>query len=106
MFQKYVRDERTPLVKTTCLSTRSTKHPLKPIRQTGWSDWAWKDKAYVIAKEPGARATFAISVGPNGVVKISYLMSKTFGLGSVKCWIDSNEEGGRRVDGWWDTDGL
>ncbi|KAG9094353.1 CRISPR-associated endonuclease/helicase Cas3 [Ceratobasidium sp. UAMH 11750] len=106
MFQKYVREERVPLIKTTCLSTRSKKHPLKPIRQTGWSDWAWKDKAYVIAKEPGARATFSITTGPMGVIKISYLMSKTFGLGSVKCWVDNNEAGGKVVDGWWDLDGL
>nr|KAF8609408.1 hypothetical protein BDV93DRAFT_464639 [Ceratobasidium sp. AG-I] len=106
MFQKYVRDERTALIKTTCLSTRSKKHPLKPVRQTGWSEWAWKDKAYVLAKEPGARVTFAINVGPLGVVKISYLMSKTFGLGTVKCWVDDNEAAARKVDAWWDVDGL
>jgi hypothetical protein len=106
MFQKYVRGERVPTIKTTCLSTRSKKHPLKAVRQEGWTDWAWKDKAYVIAKEPGARATFAINVGPLGVIKISYLMSKTFGLGSIKCWVDDNEAAARRIDGWWDQDGL
>lgn len=60
----------------------------------------------MIAKEPGARATFSIQVGPMGVVKISYLKSKTFGLGSVKCWVDNNEPAATRVDGWWDEDGL
>ncbi|KAG8691911.1 CRISPR-associated endonuclease/helicase Cas3 [Ceratobasidium sp. 423] len=106
MFRKYVRNEREPSLRTTCLSTRSKKHPLKPIRQEGWSDWAWKEKSYVIAKEPGARATFAIEVGPIGVIKISYLKSKTFGLGNVKCWVGDNEAAGRIIEGWWNEDGL
>ncbi|QRW05670.1 capsule structure designer protein [Ceratobasidium sp. AG-Ba] len=106
LFQRYVRGERVPPIKTTCLTTRSKTHPLKPIRQTGWSDWAWKEKAYVIAKEPGARVTFAINAGPTGLIRISYLKSKTFGLGSVKCWVDDNEGAARRIDGWWNEDGL
>lgn len=106
MFQKYVRGERVPPVKTSCLSTRSKKHPLKPTRQQGWTDWAWKDKTYLIAKEPGARATFEISVGPMGIVKITYLKSKTFGLGNVKCWVDDRESEARIVEGWWELDGL
>ncbi|CAE6469557.1 unnamed protein product [Rhizoctonia solani] len=106
MFRKYVRNERESPIKTTCLSTRSKKHPLKPIRQEGWSEWAWKEKSYVLAKEPGARVTFAITVGPMGVVKISYLKSKTFGLGNVKCWIDNNESSARVIEGWWNEEGL
>ncbi|CCO27835.1 hypothetical protein BN14_01823 [Rhizoctonia solani AG-1 IB] len=106
MFRKYVRNEREVSIKTTCLSTRSKKHPLKPIRQEGWVEWAWKEKSYVIAKEPGARATFAIDVGTIGVIKISYLKSKTFGLGNVKCWVDNNESSARVIEGWWNEDGL
>ncbi|KEP55010.1 putative capsule structure designer protein [Rhizoctonia solani 123E] len=106
MFGKYVRNEREHSPKTTCLSTRSKKHPLKPIRQEGWSEWAWKEKSYVLAKEPGARATFAIEVGPKGVIKISYLRSKTFGLGNVKCWVDNNQGSARVIEGWWNEDGL
>ncbi|QRW19610.1 GDSL-like lipase/acylhydrolase family protein [Rhizoctonia solani] len=106
MFRKYVRDEREHSVKTSCFSTRSKKHPLKPIRQEGWSEWAWKEKSYLIAKEPGARATFVIDVGPMGLIKITYLKSKTFGLGNVKCWVDNNESSARVIEGWWNEDGL
>lgn len=106
MFSKYVRDEREKPAQSSCMSMRGKKHPLAPIRETGWSVWSWKDKSYLIAKEPGARVTFAITSGIIGIVRISYLRSKTFGLGSVKCWIDDDEAAAKRVDGWWDIDGL
>ncbi|QRV91601.1 GDSL-like lipase/acylhydrolase family protein [Ceratobasidium sp. AG-Ba] len=102
MFEPYVPDIRTETPRTTCMSTRTKKHPLRPSTSTGWSEWSWKDKTYLIARDPGANLTFDIQVGPAGVVKLEYLRSKTFGLGMLRCWIGGNEANGVTIDGYWD----
>lgn len=102
LFEGYVPEVRTPKIHSTCMTVRSKKHPLTPAHSTGWSEWSWKDKKYFLAREAGARAVFNVDVGPMGTVKLDYLRSKTFGLGSVWCWIGENREGGRRIDGYWE----
>ena len=38
-----------------------------------------------------------------GVIKMYSLRSKTFGLGSVWCWVDEEREKGVRADGYWEN---
>ncbi|KAJ1310849.1 hypothetical protein OPQ81_009367 [Rhizoctonia solani] len=104
LFQHYEPDIRVQQVKSTCMSTRSrTKsRPLKPSSTTGWFEWAWNEKKYFLAREPGATVTFDIHVGPMGVVKLEYLRSKTFGLGFIRCWVGEDNGGGVEIDGYWD----
>ncbi|KAG9094352.1 CRISPR-associated endonuclease/helicase Cas3 [Ceratobasidium sp. UAMH 11750] len=102
LFERYVPTLRTPTVHSTCMSIRSKKHPLKPSHSNGWSEQTFKDKPYLLAREPGASLTFDIHVGPMGMVEMEYLRSRTFGLGAVWCWMGENENGGVIVDGYWE----
>lgn len=102
LFQGYVPDLRVGPVQTTCMSTRTKKNPLAPSHTTGWVEWAWKDKKYLVGREPGVAATFDIYIGPSGIVKLEYLRSKTFGMGMVRCWIGEDNGGGTTFDGYWE----
>ncbi|CAE6446505.1 unnamed protein product [Rhizoctonia solani] len=101
LFQHYDPDIRVQQVQSTCMSTRSKHNFLKPSSINGWFEWAWKEKTYFLAREPGATVTFDIQVGPMGVVKLEYLRSKTFGLGIIRCWVGEDNGGGVEIDGYW-----
>ncbi|OCF40181.1 hypothetical protein I317_06005 [Kwoniella heveanensis CBS 569] len=91
----------------TCLSTRA-KEPqfnLTPSANQDWEYWVHPehlDKPYLVARVPGARVSFELETSV-GLVKMYSLRSKTFGLGSVKCWADDEVDKSVRVDGWWDN---
>ncbi|CEL58275.1 hypothetical protein RSOLAG1IB_03021 [Rhizoctonia solani AG-1 IB] len=102
LFQHYEPDIRVKQVQSTCMSTRARKNPLKPSSTTGWSEWAWKEKKYLLARTPGATVTFDVHVGPMGVVKLEYLRSKTFGLGFIRCWTGEGDNSGVEIDGYWE----
>jgi hypothetical protein len=73
------------------------------------SRWVYKgnkEKPYLMADEPGAYVKFEVEVGVMGRVRITYLRSKTFGLGDVWCWLDEDKAQGVRVEGWWQLDGM
>ncbi|KAJ7069380.1 hypothetical protein C8F01DRAFT_1207108 [Mycena amicta] len=117
LFDKYTSSGSTPHTRPACLSSTSSKHPhalfdaVIPSQTTGWAVWApteYPEKVYLRATEPGARAAFALPVGEGGmkVLKVTYLKSKTLGMGSVLCWIDEQRNRGARMDGWWDVDNL
>lgn len=95
----------------TCMSTASTKHPLVFIeaQTSGWTRWAppeRPDKEYIRAAAPGSHVVFDFHSGAEGIanLKVTYLKSKTFGMGSVLCWVDDLKDKGRRLDGWWNVD--
>ncbi|KAF8480602.1 hypothetical protein JB92DRAFT_3040853 [Gautieria morchelliformis] len=107
LFQKYDRETITDLIKPTCSSVRTTKHPLTPIEAKGWERWVhqeYKDKPYLVGKEPGSIFKVEVTVGPMGRVRITYLKSKTFGLGDAWCWLDDDRKGGKRVVSWWNLE--
>ncbi|KAJ7160192.1 hypothetical protein C8R46DRAFT_1107294 [Mycena filopes] len=113
IFDKYDAHTVVGPAHPTCMSTAATKHPLIPIEaQTrGWATWAAEerpDKVYLRATEPGAHIAFALRAGEEGikVLKVTYLKSKTFGMGSVACWIDDERRRSMRLDGWWNVDGV
>ena len=57
---------------------------------------------YLITDEPGLIVAFDVHTSV-GKLQISYLLSKTFDLGSVDCWVDAKKSSGKRLDGYWDS---
>jgi hypothetical protein len=124
MFDKYDNHTITPPVNPICMSTSSTKNPLEPIstQTRGWTRWApdqRPDKVYIRATEPGSRVAFNVKVGVGRTVRVTFLRSKTFGMGSVFCWVGTilkegtgieEEEVGKhngvRMDGWWNVENV
>ena len=101
-------DHVVPPFHPTCLSTRS-KEPrfnLTPTDSYGWESWThpdYPDKPYMVARKPGAVITFELETQV-GWIKMYSLRSKTFGLGTVKCWVDDEIDRAVHVVGWWDKD--
>lgn len=71
-----------------------------------WTFTGRGDKPYLVAKNPGDFVTFEVLVGLMRRVRITYLKSKTFGLGTVLCWLDDERSKGKKISGWWDKDKL
>ncbi|KAK4689994.1 hypothetical protein P7C73_g97, partial [Tremellales sp. Uapishka_1] len=100
-------DHQIPPFRPTCLSTRSPfpQYKLTPTYSQGWSAWThpdFLDKPYLVANETGALVRFEMETVV-GVVKIYFLRSKSFGLGNVECWVDSDRDRAVNVLGWWDN---
>ncbi|KAG8928956.1 CRISPR-associated endonuclease/helicase Cas3 [Tulasnella sp. 418] len=106
LYSKYHANETAPDLNPTCMSMNSKKNPLKPVSTTGWVEWSWKDKPYLIAKNPGDKVTFEIRIDSLGSVTMSYLRSKTFGLGKLKCWLDNDVAKAKVLSGYWTYDKL
>jgi hypothetical protein len=92
----------------TCLSARSSdpRFNLTPTFSEGWEYWVHPDhldKPYVVASEPGSRVEFELETSV-GVIKMYSLRSRTFGLGSVSCWVDDEVDRAVNVEGYWDND--
>lgn len=77
----------------TCLLA---DHGLRPSAPSpGWTVWSWKDtKHYLVASTPAARVQFRIKVEPGaqGMIALSYLRSKKYDLGRVKCGVRDVED--------------
>ncbi|GHJ85051.1 hypothetical protein NliqN6_1453 [Naganishia liquefaciens] len=96
--------ENLPL-EPQCFSTRSQEHPLTPVESNGWRTWYHPDrpeKTYLFSNTTGSAFKFDIETRL-GIIKMYSLRSKTFGLGSVWCWVDGKREQGVRADGYWDN---
>ncbi|GJJ16092.1 hypothetical protein Clacol_010371 [Clathrus columnatus] len=109
LLQKYDRDTVLEKFSPTCQSVRTTKHPLTPIENQGWTIWTFKghnDKPYLVAKNPGDFVKFEVVVGTMRRVRITYLKSKTFGLGDVWCWLNNDRAKGTKVSGWWNKENF
>lgn len=105
MLQRWDDTARTPPLEPQCFSTRSTKYPLTPRINTGWSFWHHPDnpqKVYFKADQPGSRFTYDIETRL-GTIKMYSLRSKTFGLGSIECWVGDDKGNSVRANGWWDN---
>jgi hypothetical protein len=125
------------------MTVTSKKHPLKAFEANGWyvtsasslsstlifyfreiwSPSQRPDKVYWRSTTPGSRITFEFNTtGGLGQVSLTYLKSKTFGMGSVWVWkhtpgeirggsdeiqtADNMRPWGIRINGWWDVDGM
>lgn len=91
---------QTPALHPSCHSTTSVLHPLVPSSNTGWEEWAFKEKKYWKSDTPGSRISFKLNVEV-GIVRLMYLRSKDFGLGVAHCWIEGDEKKWMRVVGYW-----
>jgi len=80
----------------------SKKSPLVPYAMDGWYPWSWKDKSYFVSKTPGAKITFEVELAGMGIVLVSYLRSRVFGLGDLKCWLDDKAYDPKVFEGYWD----
>ncbi|RXK39296.1 hypothetical protein M231_03375 [Tremella mesenterica] len=101
-------DHFVPPFKPICLSTRSSdpRFNLTPTYTDGWEHWVhpdYRDKPYIMATEPGSRVSFELETNV-GVIKMYSLRSRTFGLGTIVCWVDDDVDKGVTVTGWWDND--
>ncbi|CAD6589160.1 MAG: CAP64 protein product - [Tremellales sp. Tagirdzhanova-0007] len=94
-------DTRRPTLNPQCFSTNSERNKLIPVTQNGWREWSWQAKNYLIANETGSKITFAFST-QMGKAELFYQRSSAYGLGSVHCWIDDEEDHKVRLDGYWD----
>ena len=100
-------DHVAPPFRPTCLSTRSTeaRYNLTPSANDGWEYWVHPDhldKPYLVARTPGAKVSFQLETSV-GVIKLYALKSKTFGLGTIECWVGEDRHQSKRVSGWWDN---
>ena len=101
-------DYVVPPFRPVCLSTRTQdpKFNLTPTDSEGWTTWVhpeFQDKPYLVAQKPGSMVSFQLATAL-GVIKIYTLKSRTFGLGTIECWVDADWEKAVRVDGYWDKD--
>jgi hypothetical protein len=91
----------------TCLSTRAheARFNLTPSESYNWDHWIhpdYPDKPYLISRTPGAVVSFEMDTEV-GWIKMYSLKSKTFGLGTVKCWVDDDLDRAVKIAGWWDN---
>lgn len=109
-----------------CQIIFSSAPPIQYSFREIWSPSQRPDKIYYRANTPGSRITFELITGGGlGDVTITYLRSKTFGMGSVWVWMstpgekvkigDKEEEQtednmrnvwGIQMNGWWDVEGM
>ncbi|ODO07029.1 hypothetical protein I350_04397 [Cryptococcus amylolentus CBS 6273] len=103
----YEEDFVLPPIRPQCFSTNSVKHPLVPIAarsdlgSEAWHPWAWQNKKYLITNTTGTKVQFQLETG-SGHIGIQYQRSPTYGLGSVKCWVDGSEHQAVKVHGYWE----
>jgi len=80
---------------------------LEPVSRDGWNFFQWKfEKSYWVAEKAGKVIEFKIQSGsrgsvPRGQVAISYLRSKMYELGKVRCWVDGRMKDAVEVEGSW-----
>jgi hypothetical protein len=91
----------------TCLSTRAkeSRYNLTASHNYDWEHWVHPDhldKPYMVARKPGATISFEMETQV-GWIKMYSLKSKTFGLGTVKCWVDDDLDQSVNIAGWWDN---
>lgn len=75
------------------------------IEVDGWNHWVhpdYPDKPYMVARNPGATIKFEMETQV-GWIKMYSLKSKSFGLGTVKCWVDEDMDQSVKIEGWWDN---
>ncbi|TXT15739.1 hypothetical protein VHUM_00242 [Vanrija humicola] len=90
-----------PAFKPSCFAAHSDIAPLAPSKQNGWRKWAWKDKTYLVADEPGASFEYELSLN-HGSIVLYYLRSREFGLGNLGCEVVGQSKR-RKIQGYWNS---
>ncbi|KAJ3798565.1 hypothetical protein GGU11DRAFT_780235 [Lentinula aff. detonsa] len=120
LFQKYDHTTSVPPAVPFCRTTTTLvgmvafstyAHPLQtmpaPFSSEGpdafvlWSHPSNPGKVWLTGRKPGARAAFKLHTSALGRVRVTYLRSESWGLGSAWCWIDDDRQNGQRLDGYW-----
>lgn len=73
------------------------------IHITFYSCLFFTSQKYLVARVPGARASFAFETEV-GILKIFHQRSTKYGLGQIECWVDDAVHKKKRVDSWWPYD--
>ncbi|GFZ43067.1 hypothetical protein JCM24511_00785 [Saitozyma sp. JCM 24511] len=100
VWSQYDPHSHLPSLAPNCFSMNSRNNKLVSLRSDGWREWNWGAKHYLIADQPGSTITFGFST-QIGAVRMNFLRSETFGLGSVVCWVDNDRDRGTVLDGYW-----
>ncbi|KAJ4470802.1 hypothetical protein J3R30DRAFT_3710698 [Lentinula aciculospora] len=112
LFQQYDHASVLLPAKPSCqIASPNAKHPLNPLPPplstlgpdafSLWSHPKNPGKVWLTARKPGVTVAFRVRTSAWGRVRVTYLRSESYGLGSVWCWVDEQREKGRRLDGWW-----
>ncbi|KIK55053.1 hypothetical protein GYMLUDRAFT_888548 [Collybiopsis luxurians FD-317 M1] len=116
LFQKYDHSTVLKPAKPFCEIAGGKRFPLNPLPAplstegpdafALWSHPSRPDKIWLTARKPGVKVAFKVKPSTLGRIRITYLRSKTYGLGSLFCWVDDNRAQGRRMDGWWEVEDM
>ncbi|CAD6574764.1 MAG: CAP64 protein product - [Tremellales sp. Tagirdzhanova-0007] len=90
-----------PPLSPQCYSNNARTNKLAPVEATGWREWNWQEKHYLIADMPGSKVSFRVHTSL-GAVQVHFLRSAQYGLGSVRCWVDDDESTSKFLIGYWD----
>ncbi|KAK4054483.1 hypothetical protein OIV83_000977 [Microbotryomycetes sp. JL201] len=91
------------LSKPTCLQIGHDRTDVRPIANSGWTQYAWaRDKQYLVAEKPGSLVTFSLTVGHGGSILVDYLRSQFYNLGDVLVYLDGDRSKGKSIAGYWD----
>ncbi|KAJ3723604.1 hypothetical protein DFJ43DRAFT_648958 [Lentinula guzmanii] len=112
LFQKYDHTTRLLPAKPSCqIASPNAKHPLAPLPYplstegpdafALWSHPKNPDKIWLTGRKPGTKVAFRVRTSALGRVRVTYLRSEGYGLGSAWCWVGEEREKGQRLDGWW-----
>ncbi|KAG9002925.1 hypothetical protein FRB90_011284 [Tulasnella sp. 427] len=84
-----------------CADANSKIQPLKPKHNTGWRTMVWKnEKHFWVSDTVGAEISVDIKVN-EGRVAVFYFRSEKLSPGTADCWVDDNEKGAKRLNGYW-----
>jgi len=111
MFDKYEPHTSLLAPNPSCMTMSTTRHPLvpDPALSHGWDKWSHPQnpgKLFLRATAPGAKAVFKLRTAAVGRLRVTYLRSMDYGLGSVWCWPDDQRDKGTRLDGYWEVKNI
>ncbi|KAJ3762212.1 hypothetical protein EV360DRAFT_79507 [Lentinula raphanica] len=66
-----------------------------------WSHPQNPGKVWLTGRKPGVKVAFKVQTSALGRIRVTYLRSESYGLGSAWCWVDDNRNQGKRLDGYW-----
>ncbi|KAJ3829210.1 hypothetical protein F5880DRAFT_548975 [Lentinula raphanica] len=112
LFQQYDHSTLLLPAKPSCqIASPKAKHPLTPLPHplstegpdafAFWSHPKNPEKVWLTGRKPGSKVAFRMRTSALGRVRVTYLRSESYGLGSAWCWVDEEREKGHRLDGWW-----
>ncbi|GAA6042096.1 hypothetical protein JCM8097_003107 [Rhodosporidiobolus ruineniae] len=96
-------DAAWDLPPTTCMQVGNSKLEIEPVRNSGWTKFAWaRDKQYLVAETPGSSVTYRVDVGRGGSIYLDWLHSRFYDLGDVSVYLDNDRVNAVQLSGWWD----